>query len=139
MRVKCLAERLTGDQRIATQASNLFNPTYQITVGQSYIVLGINLFINSSVFGKCCLYMIQDDAGRCVPVPSVLVEIIDWRVSSFWRAKQLDQFDLTLWPEELYQEFFHDDLSEGNFATRQLFQAVVAKLESEFAPAAPSP
>ena len=46
---------------------------------------------------------------------------------------------VTFRPEEFYRQFFHDDLSEGDSATQQVFRAVVAKLEAEFTVETPHP
>jgi hypothetical protein len=132
MQIKCLATQMTDDQRQALNASQILKPRYQIKVGQSYLVLGITFLMNSPVFGKCCLYTIRDDAGRCVPIPSVLGEITDGRVSRFWVAKPIGAFDLTLWPEEFYGEYFHDRVTDYETDAVQIFLAVVDRLSKEF-------
>ena len=86
MQVKCLARELTGEQEQATNAPARFRPRYQITEGREYLVLGISFVLNSAVYGNCCLFTIQEDAARCVLVPSALFEIPDPRVSRFWLA-----------------------------------------------------
>lgn len=132
MRVRCLARELTEEQREASSAPSVFKPRYQITEGRVYTVLGISFFLSSSVFGKCCLYSIQDDAGRCVFVPNALAEITDGRASSFWIAKMDDDFNMTLWPEEFYQEFFHDRLSDAEPEAVDAFKCAISRLEAEF-------
>jgi hypothetical protein len=46
-------------------------------------------------------------------------------------GKKFEETDILLWPEEFYQESFHDDLSEGDFNTVEIFEEVVKKLENE--------
>ena len=132
MRVKCLARELTNEQRKGTDAPALFKPRYQVTIDKIYLVLGISFFVRSSVFGNCCLFTIQDDAGRPVSIPSVMVEITDDRISRFWLAKACDELGLTLWPQEFYKDFFHDRVTDGKQDELGIFKAVIGKLEAEF-------
>ena len=78
------------------------------------------------------MYTIQDDAGRCIAIPNVLSDVTDGRASRFWLAKASEVFNLTLWPEEFYQEFFHDRLSDGERDAVDIFKGVVSRLEAEF-------
>ena len=137
MRARCLARELTGQQRNATSAPPLVRPRYQITEGRDYLVLGIVFVINSNVYGNNCLFEIQNDAGKCLSIPSLLFEITDWRASKFWRAKVHDpmlqnDFVLTLWPEEFYHDFFHDRAFEGEPEELAELRDVVERLEKEF-------
>ncbi|MGB7354820.1 MAG: hypothetical protein WBD06_14030 [Acidobacteriaceae bacterium] len=95
-------------------------------------MLGIVSIIDSPQYGNTALFEIVNDGRQFVLFPAVLFEVTDARCSSYWRAAVSGDGSVTLRPEELYREFFHDDLSEGDPATRQVFQAVVAKLETEF-------
>jgi hypothetical protein len=61
-----------------------------------------------------------------------LFEILDPRPSAFWRVKKQNDVDLTLWPEEFYRKFFHDDLSEGIPEIVETFNQVVGRLRHEF-------
>jgi hypothetical protein len=56
----------------------------------------------------------------------------DGRVSRFWLAKAPEQLNLTLWPEEFYQEFFHDRVTDGDRNALDTLKAVVRRLEAEF-------
>ena len=132
MGITCIAKELSNEQRAAMAAPALFHPRYQITVGRTYLVLGISFLINSSVFGNCCLYVIEDDAGRCVFVPSALTEVMDGRVSISWLARSNELFGSILWPEEFHEEFFHDRLSNCEPGPIETFQAVINRLKSEF-------
>jgi hypothetical protein len=131
MRLKCLARELTVEQRKLTNAPALFAPRFQITEDRVYLVLGISFLLNSSVYGNCCLFTIQDDAGRCVSVPNVLFEITDGRVSKHWIARTNEQINLTLWPEEFYSDFFHDRVTDGDRSALEDLKAVVDRFEAE--------
>jgi hypothetical protein len=96
------------------------------------MVLGVSFLISSPVHGNACILDIQDDAGRCMPIPSVLFEDVDQRCSAYWRAKLGDDGNVTLWPEEFYSPYFHDKLSDGDNETRQVFQSVLSKMKAEF-------
>ena len=95
-------------------------------------MLGMVSIIDSPQYGNTALFEIVNDDRQFVLFPAVLFEVTDSRCSSFWRSAVQQDGTVTFWPEEFYREFFHDDLSEGDPVARQVFQAVVAKLEAEF-------
>jgi hypothetical protein len=131
MRLKCLARELTVEQRKGTNAPALFAPRFQITEGRAYLVLGIEFLVNSPVYGNCCLFAIQDDAGKLVSAPSMLFEVVDGRVSKYWRAGTHGEFCVMLWPEEFYKDYFHDRVTDGDADAREDLKAVVSRLETE--------
>jgi hypothetical protein len=139
MRVKCISRELTEEQRELLKAPSRFRPTHRFTVGKEYLVLGIISIIGSPDYGNTALLEIVNDHSQLVFPPAVLFEVTDARCSSYWRAAISGDGSLTLRPVELYREFFHDDLSEGDPATRQVFEEVVAKLEAEFSEADTEP
>ena len=95
-------------------------------------MLGMVSIINSPQYGNTAHFEIVNDQDHLVLYPAVLFEVTDARCSSYWRAAVFGDGSVTPRPEELYREFFHDDLSEREPATREVFQATVAKLEAEF-------
>ena len=113
-------------------APSRFRPNHRLTVGKEYLVLGIVSIIGSPQYGNTALFEVVNDQGHLVLYPAILFEVTDARCSSYWRAAALEDGSVTLRPEELYREFFHDDLSEGDPATREVFRATVDKLEAEF-------
>ena len=131
MRVRCLARELTNQQREATSASAIFWPRYQITEDREYLVLGISFLVNSQVYGNCCILTIQDDATRCVMVPSLLFEITDSRASRHWIVKSADGVNVTVWPEEFYAEFFHDRITDYEPEALAALKAAVGRIEEE--------
>ena len=132
MRIKCTSPELTEEQRALLNAPSRFRPNHRLTVGKEYLVLGIVSIIGSPQYGNTALFEVVNDQGHLVLYPAILFEVTDARCSSYWRAAALEDGSVTLRPEELYREFFHDDLSEGDPATREVFRATVDKLEAEF-------
>lgn len=129
MKVICKAISLTDKQRRVLQLPEWENPTYEFTIGKEYVVLGLTA--RSERYNGAVI-QVNDDAGRCVFVPFCIFNVTDERSSSLWKAKQLNEFSLALWPEEFYQEYFHDDLSNGVPEVMEIYKQVVKRLENEF-------
>lgn len=132
MFARCLTRGLTDEQRRALNVSARFNPQFQVTSSKEYLILGISFIPDSTVYGNSCLYMIQDDAGRCVSVPSALFDITDPRVSQYWVARSNGKFGVTLWPEEFYEEYFHDRVTDSEPEALATLRTTVGRLEAEF-------
>ena len=132
MTAKCKATSLTADQRSKVGGSTHISSVYELSQGHEYTILGIMFAVQSSIFGSTALFEVRDDAGRCYSVPTCLFEIVDPRPSRWWIAKQLGDFNFVLWPHEFYQEFFHDDLSNGLPERVAEFESLVQRLKDEF-------
>jgi hypothetical protein len=132
MRIRCLARELTGEQHKEARANERMHPRYQITPGQDYLVFGITFLVDSVVYGNCCLFTILDDADRCVSIPSALGEVTDGRPSRFWVARTDERQGVALWPEEFYQRYFMDRLSDREADAVMAFLRVKEKIEGEF-------
>jgi hypothetical protein len=132
MTATCIALSLTEDQRMQLGATPQLQSVYQLSVGKEYTILGVLFVVQSSIFGSEPLFDIQDDMGFCNSVPACLFEVADARPSRYWRAKRVGSFDLALWPEEFYQEFFHDHLSNGMPDEVEIFKDLTQRLKSEF-------
>jgi hypothetical protein len=91
----------------------------------------MSFLLNSAIYGDCCLFTIQDDAGRCVSIPSMLFDITDPRSSRFWLVRRNEVSSLTLWPEEFYKDFFHDRVTDGDPDALVDLGAVVTRLGAE--------
>ena len=129
MKIKCLSNQLNNEQVLKLGKTPKWFST--ITPNNEYTVLGV-YFSNESVFMKGITFEICSDVQMIETVPACLFEIIDSRVSQFWHAKQSDNSFL-LWPKEFYQEFFHDDLTDGVPEVVETFKKVVYLMEREFA------
>lgn len=129
MRVNCLATGLSDEEKIVLGIKLSENPLFQLTVGSVYLVLGLACQVG---YYAGPVIQVQDDFGKCIFVPICLFEVVDSRPSAHWVAKSLGKFELALWPVEFYIEYFHDDLSDGNPASVELFKGLVRKMEREF-------
>jgi hypothetical protein len=108
------------------------HPLYQLTVGKDYLVLGLSFLVNSAIYGSSSLLEVCDDAGRCISIPTMLFEVVDPRPSRFWLAKRVGETDFIFWPEEFYQEYFHDRLSDRQPEAVATFSDVLNRLDAEF-------
>ena len=131
MRIKCTDPELTEEQRALLNASSRLRPNHRLTVGKEYLVLGIVSVIGSPQYGNTALFEVVNDQSHLVLYPAVLFEVTDARCSSYWRGAVLGDGSVHC-VQKTYREFFHDDLSEGDPATREVFRATVDKLEAEF-------
>jgi hypothetical protein len=61
-----------------------------------------------------------------------LFEVIDDRLSRYWKIQKYDDYHITLWPKEFYQEYFHDDLSNGIPEVVDIYNSLAERLEKEF-------
>jgi hypothetical protein len=128
MKIKCLNNRLGQDQREKLGFQPWQDPNFQLTRGRVYSVLGLTASLNP-IAGV--VVQILNDGAQCIFVPLCLFDIVDARLSKFWRAKLLDQYTLALWPEEFYSEYFHDDLSSGVTGVVEKFGRVRDAIEAE--------
>jgi hypothetical protein len=69
--------------------------------------------------------------NKLISIPLELFEIIDARVSKYWLVSYTDS-TTRFWPNEFYQEFFHDDLFEEMPEILSKFIYVKNKIEREF-------
>lgn len=132
MRVRCLNDELTEEQRVFFKVPPVLYTKYQISLGKEYLVLGISFEINSPVYGNTVLLEIANDAGRCSSIPAALFDVIDNRCSSFWKTTFYEDGGVTLWPTEFYAPYFHDKLSDHDPETRKVFESVLVKMKAEF-------
>lgn len=105
---------------------------FHISLDKEYVVLGISFMLDDSV-GRCSFVEVTNDYGHLSSVPLLLFEIIDPRVSKYWVIRQLGSFTFTLWPNDFYTEYFHDDLSNNVPEIVESFNKIRIKLEEEAA------
>ncbi|MGP2518211.1 hypothetical protein [Yersinia sp. 2545 StPb PI] len=127
MKVKCIATNLTQEQKRELGLNKEESPQYPFTIGKIYTVLGIHMQI-----GYYAGTMLKIPMRYAVPAPLCLFEVIDARPSIYWKIKKFSDFELALWPDELYQEYFQDDLTDGVPEVVEIYNRVVDKLEKEF-------
>jgi hypothetical protein len=127
MKVNCIATKLTEQQKKQLGLEITLNPQYPFIIGTTYTVLAL-----SSKVGLNAGTILQIPGRYIIPAPLCLFEIVDERPSIYWKIKKRSDYELSLWPEEFYQEYFHDDLSEGVPEVVAIYNQVVERLEKEF-------
>lgn len=127
MKVKCIAKHLNVAQKKILGIQKDEEPQYPFSVGEIYTVLGIH-----TQLGYYSGIILKIHVMYPVPAPLCLFEIIDERVSSYWKVKKLSEYELALWPEEFYQDFFQDDLTTGVPEVVNIYRKVLERLEKEF-------
>lgn len=132
MKVRCLTTSLNDEQKQQLGIEYKTTSDHQIIPGNSYLVLGITFMLPVEFHGGGVHYQILNDFGNCRSIPACLFEVEDARCSRHWTAKQDLDGSLLLWPEEFFTQFFHDDLSEGEFEAVETFKKVVARMQFEF-------
>lgn len=129
MVIKCISNKPTTEQKKLLPLV-YSKSDFHITKDQHYIVLGIS-FLFHKTEGRWSVVEIISDYGHLSHVPLFLFEVVDARVSKFWRIKIYDEYEITLWPELFYQEYFHDDLSENRVDLVREFAFVRRLIENE--------
>jgi hypothetical protein len=124
MKVTCIQDRLINDQKLKLGIATENDFKYPFEIGETYTVLGITCRMGQTILEMPYFYIF--------PAPMCLFAITDERPSSYWKIKKIDENKISLWPEEFYQEYFHDDLSDGIPEVISIYKQVVRKLEEEF-------
>jgi len=68
--------------------------------------------------------------NNLISVPSDLFEIIDSKVSKYWKFKKEDD-SISFWPEEFYDDYFHDDLLEEIPERVKQFADIKKRIDNE--------
>lgn len=101
MKVRPIQLELSDEQRLFFKSTSDFR--YQLTLGKIYTVYTI-VFVPTS-FTDFTQYRLVDDGNRLLPVPACLLEIVDPRVSKYWRATHHTKgFGLSLEPQEFIDD-----------------------------------
>jgi len=129
MRVKCRQTRLSIEQ-LALLGIDRVRQEPNVTLEKEYTVVGLDFFLGSRPFGTGVWVHLVDDEDHLAWVPLCLFEVVDGRVSKYWIARYSNG-NLSLWPDPLYREYFHDDLSESDPVAVAEFRQVLQALELE--------
>lgn len=97
---------------------------FKVIVGREYLVYG--MFFQAGV----PWVQLLEEFGYIYPVPLCLFEIVDGRVSKYWKVRY-DEKGVTLWPPSFSREFYLDDLIEGKREILEDFQRVREMIEQE--------
>lgn len=130
MKVICRSKYLSKEQNIKLGYCEDNATGYELSIGQEYIVLGINVQSTGCINNGVTL-LLRDDIGRCAFVPICLVEISDAVPSALWRSRKSGEHGLCLWPEEFFQDYFFDDLSNGVREAVMTFDLLIKELNEE--------
>ncbi|WP_306353312.1 hypothetical protein [Flavobacterium sp. '19STA2R22 D10 B1'] len=95
-----------------------------LNIGDEYIVYGLTM-------QKNIMYVQIYIDNKLISIPIELFEVIDSRVSRYWLVTYTN-ITTRFWPNEFYQEYFHDDLFEEVPETVSKFNDVRNKIENEF-------
>lgn len=127
MKVKCIANSLNAEQKNRLGLRKSDDPQYPFIIGDVYTVLGLH-----TQTGYYAGTILQIPMRYAVPAPLCLFEVVDERPSKYWKIQKVREDSVALWPEELYREYFQDDLTEGVPEVVEIYNQVVERLEKEF-------
>jgi hypothetical protein len=135
MIVKCIRNKIddTLEAEIGLPKGEGPRNFSRITVGKEYVVLALAHFLDSEFYyGQYPVLDIKDDIGTLSSLPLFLFEVIDDRPSKYWHFNyNRERKACEMAPKSFYQEFYHDDLSEGYPEIEADFQRVSELLENE--------
>jgi hypothetical protein len=129
MKVRPISLELNDEQRLYFKSTSQFR--YQFTIGKVYLVYSIS-FVPDSVT-DFTLFGLIDDFNRLLPVPACLLEIVDPRVSKYWRSiYHPELFALSFEP----QEFIDDPSLSERILDRDpdawaVFEDIQERMEAE--------
>ena len=131
MKVRCIKNQLTEKECKAINTEMTTGPgRTDITLGKTYVVLSLSFYSSGSYFHGTIIDIIDDD-DQYTRLPLCYFDVVDPRVSIFWRARAVEH-GMRLWPAEFHREFFHDDLSDGVPEVVAMFNRAVERLTYEF-------
>jgi hypothetical protein len=110
MKAKCISEKLTSEQITALGKNYFSNQDYHITIGKEYLVLG--LIFSSGKIGNGCFVEHLTDYGHYVLSPICLFDVIDKRISKYWKFEIDNDGDYRLWLPPTVKTYYHNDTSE---------------------------
>lgn len=98
---------------------------------QDFLNIGDEYTVYAITIQKTMTYVQIYIYNKLISVPIELFEIIDSRVSKYWSISYTNS-TTRFWPNEFYQDYFHDDLFEDVPEIVSKFKEVKNKLETEF-------
>lgn len=127
MRVRCIAERPSPEQRVILGAGFQHERlVFGVTLGMEYLVFGIRILKGLAFVD------IAQELEQLYPVPLFLFEITDPSVPSLWQIRQQDDGSLFLWPPSFFERaYYHEDLLEQVPSVVEDFRRVRHRLEAE--------
>jgi hypothetical protein len=127
MKVRCIKNHLTTEEIKEKRWSVNYPSTFSITPGNIYTVLQLSYTYEPPEINVD----IKDDFDIPYIMPLFLFEIVDWRLSSYWKIEK--KRNALSFKAPFYKEYFHDELREGDPKAVETFSKTVELLENEFA------
>jgi hypothetical protein len=127
MKVRCIKNHLTTEEIQKKGWSANYPSTFSITPGNIYTVLQLSYTYEPPEINVD----IKDDFDIPYIMPLFLFEIVDWRLSSYWKIEK--KRNALAFKAPFYKEYFHDELREGDSKAVETFSKAVELLENEFA------
>ncbi len=132
MRVRCVRNEISMAEAdksgmLARAANNR-----RVTVGETYLVLGIDVVRNQEHRGTGVFFQVNDDGGRPSWGGWQLFGIVDAHASHHWEVEVTENGGVLMQPREFFDSNFHNDLAEGEPGAAEIYERVVNRLASEF-------
>lgn len=105
-------------------------PVLAFGIGQEFLVLGLTINRDSMRFSDPILLQLDTGTGKVFFAPLADFEVIDGRASKHWLVKDIGSA-IHIAPEIFHQEYFHDDLSEGESSAIARYQQVLSLLTED--------
>ena len=138
MRIRCIANTGTflSETYLDPAVGRTQETEFQLTIGKEYTVYALYQWQGS------IWYYICDDQYTYYPQqnPAPLFEVVDNRLSSYWRFKVYPNGLLKLaFSEWLSDQFFYDKLTDGEQREVLIFEKVKELMDAEASSPAPVP
>lgn len=104
---------------------------YDVTVGKSYVALGLVFSSVPSLLGTDGAVTYTENDFYIMSAPLVMFEIVDPRPSAKWTFGRNQNGEWCFWPPSFFTNFYADKLSNGDPALVNDFQRVYAELRAE--------
>jgi hypothetical protein len=132
MIVKCKAMKPSDEQAaaLAIELGRLQSP-YAVTVGKSYVVLGLVFGREPSLLGTDGAITYTENNAYILSAPLVMFDIVDATASAIWVMRRSQMGDWCLQPPSFFAEYYADRLSDGDPEFAEDFQRVYAELRKE--------
>jgi hypothetical protein len=108
------------------ESDPILNQSFDLTINKEYLVFGLHFRDKGHIVLQCV-----SDSGNLIFAPINIFEIIDDSVSSAWKIKYWEDGEITLWPEDFYEGYFHEDLSEGILEIVDKFKKIQQHISNE--------
>lgn len=132
MKVRCIKNHI--DDELASKVGlPPCGPRYyhSVSPGKEYVVLGLCFNPETKHHAGKPFIDVRNDSGGMTTAPIFLFEIIDDKVSIYWRLR-FKRGVLTLYPKLFYDnEYFPEDLADGVPEIEANFRELCEKFEQE--------